>query len=79
MIIKVSKPIDPVPNERQDRRGVFRQSVESLQVGKALIIIGPKQSDVASRASAIGRTSHPNKKFTTSKMEDGSIQLTRLS
>lgn len=69
----ISDVVDPVVVPKPHIE--FRRKVESLPVGKALIIAGMKQSNLASRAAAIGRQSNPPKKFTTASLRDGRFQL----
>lgn len=77
MAFTISEPIDPV--EPPDSRSTFRVAIEALTPGKAVIVGGMTQSNCGSRARAIGRASTPHKSFSTLKLADGRIQLTRIS
>lgn len=76
-ISEVRDPVDGVAVGRSVSK--FRTVVEGLPVGKAIVIGGMRQSDAMSRARAIGLQCNPHRKFTSQKLPDGSVQITRIS
>ena len=70
-------PVDPVATERV--RGVFRERLETMPVGKAIIVGGMTRNNAASRASMISKQCEPKRKFSTAALPDGRIQISRIA
>lgn len=77
MKYEISEIVDPIVPEGRGR-SQFRKTIEALPVGKAVIVTGMNQSNAASRARVIGQVVNPKKKFSTSKLNDGRVQILRV-
>lgn len=75
----VSEIIDPIVPLRTDGgRNTLSAAIRSLPVGKAILIGGTGQSELSSRANAVGVKCEPRRKFTTTLLPDGRVQLARI-
>lgn len=69
-----SEVMDPIHPQRKDE---FRDALDPLPVGKAVIVTGLEQSFVSAKVGYAGKSFTPARKFRTSKLPDGRIQVTR--
>jgi hypothetical protein len=80
MAFEISEICDPVVEPLvRGRKSPFALAVEALPVGKAVIVGGMTQGNAGSRARIIGRTMHPLRTFTTTRLDDGRIQIVRTA
>lgn len=80
MKYEVSDIIDPVPVENRGRPlDGFREALNAIPLGKAVIVKGMTGPQAAVRSNAAGRAFSPRRKFSTATLPDGSgIQITRV-
>lgn len=78
---EISEYVEPVAStdNRNNRRGLFRQRLENMPVGKAIVVTGMAHGTAASRASLIGSQMTPKRKFSTANIGDGRIQISRIA
>ena len=75
---EISDYCDPVKTVgKGPLRSVFREKIEGLPVGKAVIVTG--MTNVSTRARQIGLQMEPKRKFSTGSLGDGRFQITRVS
>lgn len=74
---EISEVRDPLPGYESRARSAFSRALESVPVGKAIIVKGDNRSNIASRALQFGRRVTPNRRYTTNLLPDGCVQIVR--
>lgn len=72
-----SEYVEPVPAETKDRFA-FTNKMRGLPVGKAFIVEGFSQGNLASRVNQF-KIRNPGTSFQTAKLAEGKYQVTRIS
>ena len=77
--MQISAPADPevATSRRGGARSDLARALESLETGKAIMVTGILQSRASSSAVSVGKRT--GRKFTTSLLDDGRVQILRVA